>query len=235
MATKKKGKKNAAKPVDISKFAEDIGARMVRQFRDELNMIKNPANAKQSLWGILSEIQQGEILDRYKQRVTHELTHGYTDILAAGFPAVHATLAKVAFGSKAIQGSLDIPFGSSHRHELADFSGKQVLVVMADDLEAYLASMDKVKPDSDQNELPLGDHGESETLKSDPRTMAELQEAAGTLAEEIGEPDVPGLVGKWTREHLLDYIGYAEGKKAELENGKSGKAKSGKGAQPTLN
>lgn len=211
MATKKKAGKKA-KGQEREQVAAAVGQRLMAQFKDELSIIKNPGNTKQNIWSTLSEIQQAEILDRFGRRIEHELRIGYDAILANGFPAVTATLAKVAFGTKGIQGNLEISRASAHRHELADFSGKQVLVILTDELDEYLESMKEVKPDRDQGELGL-ESPPDDQAEEDPRTMEELQKHADDLAKQLGEDDI-----EWadrSREALLDYIGWAEQQLAE--------------------
>lgn len=204
MATKKKGPNKAKQPTDPILPALAVGEKLLAGFREELTNIKNPGNPKQNIWGILSEVQQDEILDRTSRRISHHFRLAFEAILAADVPAVHATLAAVTFGAKGIRGSLEIPAGSAHRHALADFSGKQVLVILTDELDEYLESMSSVKPDKDQAELALAEQAEE-----DPRTVENLLEDAKTFAEELGETDID-----WSekgRDGLLDYVKWAEG------------------------
>lgn len=224
MATRKKkgrnrgkGKGNGAQAPDVEQAARDVGARLLSGFKDELNIIKNPGNPKQSVWGCLSEIQQDELLDRFGRRIEDALVRGYQAILANGFPAVHANLAKVSFGGKAIQGQLEIPLGSSHRHALADFANQDVLVVLTEDLDEYLASMKNVKPDKDQKDLPLAGEGsepeatgDEAALDDDPRTLMELRIAAVEAGLDLAEDITDDTVAGWSREHCLDYIAWAQ-------------------------
>lgn len=211
MPTKKKASK-AKQPTDPILPGLAVGERLLAGFKEELTTLKNPGNSKQNIWETLSEVQQDEILDRFGRRISHHFRLAFEVILAGGVPAVQSTLSPVTFGSKGIKGSLEIPAGSGHRHELADFSGKQVLVILTDELDEYLESMSAVKPDKDQAELPLADND----AEKDSRTVDELRGSACTLARDIGELSVAEDMGdnphQWTRERLVDYIEFASEK-----------------------
>ncbi len=211
-----------AKSTDRMAPAMAVGEQLLAGFKEELTTLKNPGNAKQNIWGTLSEIQQDEVLDRFSKRIKHHFRRAFDAILEADVPAVHCTLASVSFGAKGIKGSLEISAGSAHRHELADFSGKRVLVILTDDLDEYLESMGMVKADKDQGELGLdgaGPAGSKNKGKFTTMTMGQLKAMACDLAEQIEEPDAVEEVESWGREHLMDYIEFAEDKIAQANGG----------------
>lgn len=223
MATKKKTPKRKA--TDRQTPAMAAGHALAAAFRQECCNIKDPSNPKQNMWGTLSEVQQLEILERFERITGDVVAKAFDSVLSNGFPAVYGTLSGSKFTAKGINCSVEVNRDSRFRHELSDLTGKDVLILLADSPAEYLESMKMVTPDRDQKELPLAPAVPSdETVDDDPRTMEELQTAAGTLAETIGEKDIPGLVGNWTREHLLDYVAYAEGKaKDKAESQGAGK------------
>ncbi len=206
MPTKKKASR-AKQPTDPVLPGLAVGEKLLAGFKEELTTLKNPGNSKQNIWETLSELQQDEILDRFGRRIAHHFRLAFDAILAGGVPAVQSHLASVTFGTKGIKASLEIAGGSGHRHELADFSGKQVLVILTDELDEYLESMSAIKPDKDQAELPL-DQGDAD--EEDPRTMEELvaaaNSAAATLEEDLGDKPPED----WDRRHLIDYVTWAE-------------------------
>lgn len=212
MPTKKKkvAKGGQSKPTAPDTPAFEVGRLLANALRTELCNIKNPANAKQNVWGTLSEVQQEEILERYQKVTADAVARGFDQALSNGLPAVYATLSAVKFTSKGINGSLEISKDSEHRHALSDASGRDVLVVLAPDLDEYLDSMKSVKPDRDQRDLPL----DTKPVEEDPHTLDELRDAAASAAKAIGEPEVAAMVPEWGAERLRDYLTFAESKKA---------------------
>ena len=204
MTTKKKAANKATDPIAP---ALAVGEQLLAGFRQELTDLKNPGNAKQNVWQMLSEAKQDELLDRFGRRIGHHFRIAFEAILAGGVPAVHAKLAKVAFSDKKILGGLEIPRNSEHRHELSDFAGAQVLVILTEKLDEYLDSMAAVKPDKDQAELEL-----DEGVDDDPRTLEELRVVAAGMATELGEEDVADLIPEWDREKVLEYMEFAKKK-----------------------
>ena len=198
--------------------AEVIVGTLLSQFKDELNTIQDHANPNQSVWGTQSEIQQMEILDRFTRRIRASLDHGFSELFAEGVPSVRATVANLNFKKKGIVCTMELSESAEYRHELADSSGAQVLIVITPDIDAFMESAAMVKPDSDQNELaldnqPTGDLGEP--VDDDPRTHLELIEEAQALATAMGEPEVAKGAGDRTRAQLIDYITWAEKQRAK--------------------
>jgi len=198
MATKKQNHPSSA--------ADQIGGSLLSAMKDELNALPNPGNPQQTVWGSMGEVDQDMVLDRLKRRIRHCLEAGLIEIFADGVPSVRADVDGMNFKGKGIVCSLKIPLSSTHRHELADAAGGQVLVVVTPDIDAYLKSADMIKPDSDQNELDLTPSEE------DQRTTTELKDVARQLCEQIDEGDLVDEVDGWNREHLVSYVAYAENK-----------------------
>ena len=208
--------------------AEALVGNLLSQIKDELNTIQDPNNPNQSVWGTQSEIQQAEILDRCKRRIRAALDAGFTELFADGVASVRANVAGINFKKKGIICTLEVPESSKYRHELADAASTQVLVIITPDIDAYMKSADMVKPDSDQQDLPLN-HDEEPAVDelSDARTTKALKKRALEVAKAIGEHgEEKGLdaaeFGTWDRDRLIDYIQYAE-QKIEAEGSQEGK------------
>lgn len=211
MATRKK------KSTDPIAPALRVGELLLAGFREELTSIKHPTIPKQNIWGTMPEVMQREALDRFGRKIRHHFTQAFHAILTNDIPAITCTLAAVTFGSKGIKGTLEINRSSAHRHELSDFSGRQVIVILPEDLDAYLESMSSVKAAKDQTELALVPAGAEEKDPLDEgkfttMTKETLQALASDLAEKIDEPDAVEAVEDWDRKHLIDYIEFAEAK-----------------------
>ena len=191
---------------DLSAAAVNIGAELLGQIRDELNTLKDSKTPAQSVWGAMTEVQQDEVLDRCRRRIEHILEVGYIEILSNGVPAVQCKLSKVVFGGTrgVVTAGLEISSSSKYRHELADAAEQQILLIIPEDLAAYTASMAEILPDADQAELPLS------AGEDDPRTTEELVSAASVLSVQINERDAAEDCETWNRDHLVDYIQYAE-------------------------
>lgn len=202
--------KTAAKP-GPSSAADKIGGLLLSQIRDELNMLPDSANKKQTVWGVMAEVQQAELLDRLKRRIRHALDAGLNEIFAEGLPSVRATVHGMNFKENGLVCSLKVPQHAKYRHELADATSQDVLVLITPDIDKYMESTKMVKPDSDQPELAL------DPAEEDPRSSAELVSAASALSIQLGEEDATADAPEWSRQHLLDYINWAEGKLGEAQ------------------
>ena len=197
-----------------------VGEELLSGFRQELTDLKNPKNSKQNVWQMLSEAKQDELLDRFSRRIGHTFRMAFEAILAGGVPAVHARLASVSFTAEKIKASVEIPRSSEHRHELSDFAGQQVLVILTEDLDEYLESMASVKPDKDQAELEL-----DAPHWTDSRTLEELKDDAIGYAKDIGEDELVEQMATWDNVKLIEYIQFAEGAQAakDVSTGNGGK------------
>jgi len=141
----------AAPNPDIA--STNVGVNLMTAFIDELKIISDPSNSARSLWNSLKEAEIDEIVGRLSTRIQYEVRMGYSAILGGGVPSATAQLDKIIFTDKGIEGKLVIPRYTEHRHELADFAGCQVVIVMAQDLDGYFEGMRDVVVPPDQ--IPL--------------------------------------------------------------------------------
>ncbi len=121
---------NAA-PTQVSETAWNVGNRLLQAFHDELTAA-----------GVRQSKDTRFALSRFERRIKTEILAGYREILQGGSPGVQATLAKVVFSAGKVQGALEIDKHTDQTHELADFAGNQVLVILAEDIGQHLADMD---------------------------------------------------------------------------------------------
>lgn len=207
--------------------SENVGQALLRHIVAELTAIPHPSIENQSVWSCMREAQQEEIAERLTRRIKFEVRAGYREILANGMPALDCELKKVTFTGKAVQGTLEIPKHSGHTHDLADFAGNMVIVVLASDLADYFEGMGEVVVHHDQQELDLESELEEtqELLEASDETIAEGEaelNEAGTdriarddSGAELPMPQVDGLPA-----HLAHIdpsrIMYLEGRPVEL-------------------
>ncbi len=206
----------------VAMASEMVGKALLRHIIDELSGIPHPTIENQSVWSTMREAQQEEIGDRIIRRIKFEVAAGYREILANGLPALSCELKSVKFTGKGIQGTLEIS-KSGHAHDLADFAGNQVVIILAQDLEQYFAGMDEIIVHHDQGELELDGQLEqleidavAEASGLDPDEVArKLQSPSDNSGEELSIRPVDDLPA-----HLADIdptrIIYLEGQPVEL-------------------
>lgn len=120
-----------------------------------LQLIIDEIKAAPDVWQKMSQDQQDDMIDRCKRRLTTAVEQAVTHIVAAGRPVITADVESVTFkdGIKAV---LKVSQSNPLRHELADATGLQVLVVVTD-IKQFSGGTDGVQSDADQPELPLAD------------------------------------------------------------------------------
>lgn len=122
---------------------------------DLLQLIIDEIKAAPDVWQKMSQDQQDDMIDRAKRRLTTAVEQSVTHIVAAGRPVITADVDSVTFkdGIKAV---LKVSQSNPLRHELADATGLQVLVVVTD-IKRFSGGTEGVKSDDDQPGLPLDD------------------------------------------------------------------------------
>lgn len=131
----------------VADAEESLGAALLAAFVEEIKQLNN-------IWAKLSAEQQDSAINRIRERIGALIPPAMARLLAGTFPAAAATLDKVAFKSKSIDGTVTFPRNSEHRHTLADYASQQVVVVMAS-LEDYTAGMESIRGEADQRALDL--------------------------------------------------------------------------------
>lgn len=107
---------------------------------------------KKKPFGKMSAEEQDQIIDRLREVVRGALTRGFALMATGGFPHVPATLEKVEFNAKGVNGKLALASGSEHRHALADHAARPVVIVLTSP-DTYSARMSEVRGQSDQKDL----------------------------------------------------------------------------------
>lgn len=206
--------------------SENVGQALLRHIIAELTAIPHPSIENQSVWSCMREAQQEEIAERLTRRIKFEVRAGFREILAGGMPALDCELKSVKFTGKAVQGTLEIPKHSGHTHDLADFAGNMVIVVLASDLADYFEGMGEIVVHHDQQELDLAGELEEtgELLEASDETIAEgeaelEQDAADRVPDNTGaEIPIPSVDELPAHLAHIDpsRIMYLEGRPVEL-------------------
>ena len=134
---------------DIVSITEDM------MLGEMLQIVIDEIKAAPDVWQKMSQDQQDDMIDRCKRRLTGVVEQAVTHIVAAGRPVITADVESVTFkdGIKAV---LKVSQSNPLRHELADATGLQVLVVVTD-IKQFSGGTEGVKSDDDQPGLPLDD------------------------------------------------------------------------------
>lgn len=183
----------------LSESADEVGKNLLEAMIGELTLIPHPSIANQNVWSTRKQSEQDFTITRFKSRIRTEILRFFQHVMADGNPAATATLEKVVFTDKGIQGTLAIDKNSRERHALADFAGEQVVVIMPDNLEQYFESMGEIVSSDDQAQLDL-DTEVSDEQKSD---AAEPSENDRKLASALADHAVwakPEIVTTWNSE-----------------------------------
>lgn len=190
-------------PGPLTATADDVGLAILTTIRDELKAQKKP-------YIDMAEHEQDLLLRRLEVGIRNAVRRGFAVMVAGDFPNAIATLDKVAFTPKGVQGTVSLAPSSEHRHALSDHAGRPVLVVLAT-AEAYLGKMDELRGEKQQQDLfkPAagGDlefgmnserHGPGPTAASDGADVA-TGDGSGEIAPPIDDP----FPGELTREAVL--------------------------------
>lgn len=209
----------------LSEAADEIGKNLLDAMIGELTLIPHPTMDKQNVWSTRKQADQDATIQRFKSRVRSEVLRFFQHVMANGNPATAATLDKVIFTDKGIQGMLAIDRNSRERHALADFAGERVVVIMPDDLEQYFESMGEVVSSDDQAELDLG---ANETIDVPPDDgdkppapeLIETDDSDGELAHALSLHAIsvqPEIVARWNSEWLETAWKWVEEMESETE------------------
>ena len=185
---------------------DDVGFAILRAVHAELKAQKRPFVDQ-------SEHEQELLLRRLEEVIRAEVARGFHVMAAAGFPNAMATLDRVAFSHKGVQGKLSLAPTSDHRHALSDHAGREVIVVLAT-AEKYLERMAEVRGDKQQPELPLIEPPDTSGFDSDRAPPSATVEASGEVqGDGAGEPAAPiddPYPGELSREQVLALLEIAE-------------------------
>jgi len=120
-------------------------------FGDLIKAVMREVRAMPFAWAVLPEKDQARVIERIQRDVSDAVRKTVQIIAADGRPALVADVDSVMFkdGIKAV---LSVAKQSADRHELADSTGKMVLIVLPH-VEKHLDGEGGLKPDPDQPEL----------------------------------------------------------------------------------
>lgn len=137
---------NMPSETTISVVLENIAGDLLSALVDEVRILPD-------VWPKIPEVEQGEIIDRLRARVTHNVREAVYAIAADGRITVAADLESITFkdGCKV---TLRVGKNSGGKHDLIDAVGRAVLVVLANP-EDYMGGLGEVRPDPDQRALDL--------------------------------------------------------------------------------
>lgn len=130
-----------------------VGIALETMAGDLLSALVDEIRILPDVWPKIPEVEQGEIIERLRARVTHNVREAVHALAADGRITIAADLEAVTFkdGCKA---TLKIAKNASGKHDLIDAVGRSVLVVLANP-DDYLGGLGDVKPDPDQRALDL--------------------------------------------------------------------------------
>lgn len=126
---------------------------------DELRLLPKP-------WPAMPSVEQTEIIDRLRQRVTENVRQFCTAMNTGGRVAIAAQLEAMSL-KESCKVTLKVD-GSGGKHDLLDAIGASVVIVLSN-VELYLSGLGEVKADDDQRVL-------------------DLEKAAGDVIEQASKP-----------------------------------------------
>lgn len=162
-------------PGPLAIVADNVGFAILAAIRDELKGQKKP-------YTDLDEHEQDLLLRRLEVAIRNAVRAGFAAMIAADFPNAVATLDKVAFTPKGVQGTLSLAASSEHRHALSDHTGRPLIVVLAT-ADKYLERMGELRGESQQKDL-------FKSAESAPELefgMGERHKAGGTDVDDDGD------------------------------------------------
>jgi len=112
---------------------------------DEIRLIPKP-------WPSLPEVEQAEVIERLRARVTSNVREAVRSIASTGRVSVAAKVESMAL-KDACKLLLTVD-GTREKHDLLDALGTNVVIVLCD-MESYLGGLGDVKPDDEQRTLDL--------------------------------------------------------------------------------
>jgi hypothetical protein len=194
---------NEPKPETIGRFsetAEHVGRDILVAVVELLKRQKRP-------FADLNEGQQNADIMAITAAIRQAVHRGFAAIMGGEFPHAQATLDKVAFTPKGVQGTLSPAGSSEYRHALSDHVGRGVIVVLAS-AEQYLESMNQVRAEADQRQLELPTSDDTSGLNEERHRL-----------DDDGAPDPsppsPTILedanpGPLTLEHVVDALALIE-------------------------
>lgn len=123
-----------------------IAADLLNALLQEIRLMPKP-------WEQIGEDEQGETIDRLRKRVCESVRDAVYAISSDQRVTVRATVESVTF-KDGIKVVVTMGKHMEGRHDIADATGQDVLMVLADP-SAYMVGVHDIKPDPDQNELNL--------------------------------------------------------------------------------
>lgn len=129
----------------LEAVTKHVGRDVLACFLDELKWAQDP-------WNKMPADRQDQVLRRAETRIKAAIRQGFAKIVAGDFVNVRASLDKVAFTVKGVQGTLSLAPGRNQAMELASHAGNAVIVVLSG-ADEFLERMGEVKGEADQPEL----------------------------------------------------------------------------------
>jgi hypothetical protein len=106
-------------------LSDDVAADVAGAMLDVIKTTQKP-------WSAMSRMEQGDVIYAVKTKARSLVYATVRRIAADGRQTIVATCKKVEFGDKALKATFEAEKSSEFRHELADSSGKECLIVVAD-------------------------------------------------------------------------------------------------------
>lgn len=169
----------AATEVANEAAVDRMAAELLRALVDEVRQA--PAQ-----WSKLTEVQQDMLIQRLRTTVRTE-TEKAILLVAGGKREVARVKIESLTAKEGVKCVLQV--GADAQHEVLDYVGQKAVLVMCDP-EQFFSGVDQIKPEKDQQDLPLGEGEAGERLtidvagEPDPIGETEAEEATEAATED---------------------------------------------------
>jgi len=134
--------------------------------KDILAAVVEELKQQQKGFALCNESQQEQLIRRIDQRIRQAVRAGFEVMVAGDLPSAIATLEEVKFNAKGCAGKLALAATSESRHDLSDYAGRPVVVVLASS-DDYLKRMDEIRGEKDQKQLSIDDADDTSGFNKD--------------------------------------------------------------------
>lgn len=146
-------------PNEVSNELEGSIDRMAAEL---LKALVDEVRTAPAQWSKLTEIQQEMLIARLRTTVKTE-TEKAVLLVAGGKRDIAQVKIESLTAKEGVKCVLQV--GADAQHEVLDYVGQKAVLVMCDP-EQFFEGLDQIKPEKDQQDLPLGEGGDDEQDES---------------------------------------------------------------------
>jgi hypothetical protein len=184
----------------LDHLTADVGKAILAAVVDELK-------GQQKGFALCTESQQENTIRRLDTRIRSAVRIGFQTMVAGDMPHAVATLEEVKFNAKGCAGKLALAATDDSRHDLSDYAGRPVVIVLAS-AEDYLKRMDDVRGEADQRQLEIPDADDTSGFDGERHDAPSPTD--GSDDGDVGDPAVDPFPGEYTREAVIDALATIE-------------------------